>query len=461
MSQQPTINCNNIRIMCKMRDRLLIPLYKQRKETENKNLGRIGPAQFQPASEFFMRANSHQIKHTIKPKWKYDNKYCVAIGDIHGDFLALLSVLYMMNIIDEDGYWVGGNTLVVLCGDLLDRSGRGPPDWNTSRNDREEVDILQYLFALNLMAYDKGHGNVAPLLGNHELVRVYWNSVTSTFQKYIGTQYKGYQRSSAESMSSSLFSPGKPLALYLAATMPLVIQCRNFVFMHGGPPLSVIDPIYRKNPANADVVIQILNGVAFDALATKNYNVIPNIVAKIAWDRSYSKYPSGSPEERQCEKNIEEVLHKLGIREPKWGGLVVGHSVQKNGIIVPYCSSKVFRIDVGLSEAFGGKDTKEKKTPISAIRIIQTKLTEQEIKDGKPTCIVNAYYAYPEATTITKKNLTGEPKGNKRYKYKSKSYIRTPNLTRQVSPKLKLKGQKRVFKDDSSSSSSSPKRILR
>ena len=38
-------------------------------------------------------------------------------------------------------------TLVVQCGDFLDRSGRSTTV-NTSNNNREEVDIIQYIHSL-------------------------------------------------------------------------------------------------------------------------------------------------------------------------------------------------------------------------------------------------------------------------------------------------------------------------
>ena len=52
-------------------------------------------------------------------------KKLVAIGDIHGDIGALLNCLMLcakvMTI--EDGFprWIGGNSWVVFCGDLVDR----------------------------------------------------------------------------------------------------------------------------------------------------------------------------------------------------------------------------------------------------------------------------------------------------------------------------------------------------
>ena len=49
----------------------------------------------------------------------------IVIGDIHGDFNALLAALYKSNVIDFGGNWTGGNTIVVQLGDQIDKGGRG------------------------------------------------------------------------------------------------------------------------------------------------------------------------------------------------------------------------------------------------------------------------------------------------------------------------------------------------
>lgn len=49
---------------------------------------------------------------------------CPAVGDIHGDLQKALACLEMAGVLAEDGghiKWVGGNTVVVQLGDVLDR----------------------------------------------------------------------------------------------------------------------------------------------------------------------------------------------------------------------------------------------------------------------------------------------------------------------------------------------------
>ena len=66
----------------------------------------------------------------IKKKYKYikgytkyifeNKKRIITIGDIHGDYNALLLVLIKAKIIDKNNKWIGGNTHVVQIGDILD-----------------------------------------------------------------------------------------------------------------------------------------------------------------------------------------------------------------------------------------------------------------------------------------------------------------------------------------------------
>lgn len=82
----------------------------------------------------------------------------LAVGDIHGDFDALVAILQESGIIDHQHHWRGGNTTLVQTGDILDR---GPKD-------RQVMDLLM---ALEKEASKSG-GRVIVLLGNHEVMNL-------------------------------------------------------------------------------------------------------------------------------------------------------------------------------------------------------------------------------------------------------------------------------------------------
>ncbi|MBT8427928.1 MAG: hypothetical protein KJO02_07850, partial [Erythrobacter sp.] len=45
----------------------------------------------------------------------------VAIGDLHGDYEAYHDIALTAGMIDEDGDWAGGDTVLVQLGDVTDR----------------------------------------------------------------------------------------------------------------------------------------------------------------------------------------------------------------------------------------------------------------------------------------------------------------------------------------------------
>lgn len=81
-----------------------------------------------------------------------------AVGDIHGDFDDLVSLLQHSGLIDAQQHWAGGKTILVQTGDILDR---GPKP-------RAAMDLLM---ALQKEAPKKG-GQVLVLLGNHEVMNI-------------------------------------------------------------------------------------------------------------------------------------------------------------------------------------------------------------------------------------------------------------------------------------------------
>ena len=82
----------------------------------------------------------------------------VAVGDIHGDFSSLVTILQHAGIIDDQHRWTGGNTTLVQTGDFLDR---GP----------KARDVMDLLMGLEKQAAKQG-GEVVVLLGNHEIMNL-------------------------------------------------------------------------------------------------------------------------------------------------------------------------------------------------------------------------------------------------------------------------------------------------
>jgi hypothetical protein len=97
----------------------------------------------------------------------------VAIGDIHGAYDGLVSILRAADLIDDDNRWIGGATTLVQTGDIVDR-GAGVRK------------VLDLLMDLERQAPEHG-GRVVVLLGNHEamtLLRDYQDVTPEIFAAF-------------------------------------------------------------------------------------------------------------------------------------------------------------------------------------------------------------------------------------------------------------------------------------
>ena len=115
----------------------------------------------------------------------------VAIGDIHGDFDAFVSVLREAGLVDSERRWIGGAATLVQTGDFTDR---GP-------GVRAVMDLLM---TLEDQAESAG-GRVEVLLGNHEVMnlmsnvrdvnpQVYASFVDGESEARRQTAYRAYGR---------------------------------------------------------------------------------------------------------------------------------------------------------------------------------------------------------------------------------------------------------------------------
>ena len=88
----------------------------------------------------------------------------VAIGDVHGDYDAFVSLLRVAKLIDNGTAWTGGKAHLVLPGDYIDRG-------------KDSRKVLDLLITLESRA-EKAGGRVHALLGNHETMNIMGISAT-------------------------------------------------------------------------------------------------------------------------------------------------------------------------------------------------------------------------------------------------------------------------------------------
>lgn len=252
----------------------------------------------------------------------------VAFGDVHGDLGATRAALRLAGAVDGHDRWKGGEMVVVQTGDQLDRGDQ----------EREVLDLLDHVATEAKAA----GGALLVLNGNHEVMNVagdFRYVTVQGFGAYTGAEVSQERASLVREFPepargrAAAFLPGGAEALRLA-DRPVALVVGDSVFVHGG-----------LLPAHLEYGIARLNREA--ARWMRGEGPQPRLLVgedSPVWTRAYSE---PSPSQEDCAL-LGEVLGQLSAKR-----MVVGHTVQKEGISSA-CEDRVWRIDVGLAQAYGG-----------------------------------------------------------------------------------------------------------
>ena len=241
----------------------------------------------------------------------------IALGDIHGDWNVLLQCLQLADLITPRLNWKGGNTHLVQIGDLFDRGGRSM----TVGDEMSEWKILTLLLRLQHQSVRMG-GGVHILVGNHELMNVDGDFRYTT----------PLSRRDFNGQRSTMLRPGGDIARILAYAGQAVVQIGGWLFSHAGILPSTIKK-YRLSTIN-HILHEYLLGKR-----TREQIYHDRPLQDIFWTRRYGTY------QPDC-KSLYKVGRQLSLK-----GQVVGHTVQRT--IHSKCNQQLWRIDVGMSRAFG------------------------------------------------------------------------------------------------------------
>ena len=284
----------------------------------------------------------------------------VAIGDLHGDILQLITILIhsklikkkdSLNCISDNDYdiknwnWIGNDTYLVQLGDIFDGGGRSYED----SFDDQDVEIYKFLINLKKMAKEK-NGNVILIIGNHEIMNFNKNydyvqdktlnkCLTETDNDF---NYKlNLKKSCNIGHRDRLFAiPNGPLAKSMGNIMKGVVKINNNIFCHGG----ISERISKKYN-----ITEINNILKLFLSGKKKYKdeIFQSIYGSngIIWFREYSKDNSA------CNQ-LKNTLENLNATR-----MIVGHTPQKEGITnrCQQFKKNLWAIDVGLSRAFNTK----------------------------------------------------------------------------------------------------------
>lgn len=252
----------------------------------------------------------------------------VAIGDLHGDLSATRAAFRLAGAIDSLDHWAGGDLVIVQTGDILDRG------------DEEEA-IFRFLEKLSAEATEAG-GAIHVLNGNHELMNAYLDyryvteggwadfedvTTVATVDSFLAT-LEPHQRARAQALR-----PGGEFARHLAEHNTFLIVGTT-LFTHGGVLPEHVD--WGLDWMNAEIR-SWLRG------ETRQPEWIRGELSPV-WNRLYSD----APDMAACD-TLAMVLEGLDVER-----MVVGHTIQEAGI-TSYCGGRVWCIDVGMAEHYGGR----------------------------------------------------------------------------------------------------------
>jgi len=288
----------------------------------------------------------------------------IAIGDIHGDYSLMIKTLKLGNVIDEDGEWIGGDTVVVQVGDQLDDcrplNELDRCDMKKNNFGGREKDILHFYTELDRKARKKG-GRVISLIGNHEIAnidgdfRLVSQKGFEEFKKFTGpitgieydikTGYEGRDLA---------FEKGRgEYAKFIGCTRVSFVIIGNFLFVHGGLFKNFLSQIGLTNTREGLIKFneQIKNWIFGKSNISNEYFKHDSIF----YDRYMGNLKSNkSDNDEEC-KDIKKLLESFEV-----GHIVIGHTPQftNNLPLNGTCyindgqKSLIYRIDTGSSQAF-------------------------------------------------------------------------------------------------------------
>jgi len=267
----------------------------------------------------------------------------VAIGDLHGDLKVTQAAFRLAGAIDEAGTWIGGSLVVVQTGDQVDRGDA-------------DLQIIEFLSKVSQEAKKAG-GAVHVLNGNHEAMNVLGDFRYVTPGALVGFEGLTPQSPQADHVNgpfqarAQAFLPGGAVALRLAER-PLILMVGDSLFAHGG-----------VLPAHLKYGIDRLNSESAEWMKG-NRATPPGPVLDPdgpLWTRAYGSKELSSV---VC-RVLSQVLARVGAKR-----LVIGHTVQERGMNAA-CDGQVYRIDVGLSQYYGGRTVQVLEIGPSGVKVLQ------------------------------------------------------------------------------------------
>lgn len=274
----------------------------------------------------------------------------VAIGDIHGDYEALVKILLSMNLINVQGQWIGGDTHLVLMGDLVDGDA----------GSKKVLDLAIFLQRQALLAGGRLHA----LLGNHDLI-----TASGDFSRMSKKERKSFipedeqDQVKTKKYLKGLFLGEGPYARWMA-DRPILVKINGGLYVHAGLDEKVLDfsidelNKYAKEwvlyfqergprpPKQTEWIVGLKNGVFHEDIG-------PAFQRDFKVSKKVLKNPGERPKGATKLKVVEEILVHNQAQQ-----IFIGHApTATNEILLehPYYQDKVISLDSRISDSVRGR----------------------------------------------------------------------------------------------------------
>ena len=185
-----------------------------------------------------------------------------AIGDIHGDLEAFLVLLEEVCQVcsfncpirnnknikshrDIDFKWIGGDSYVVLVGDIIDRKRVGSIEKDgflVGEIENEEIILINLINRITIEA-NKAGGRLIKLLGNHEVMNLY--SYFSYVSEQTLKENGGYKERTNKT------KPGGEMSKKIIKCGTLgIVKIGDWIFVHGGILPALISAVKESGVTN-------------------------------------------------------------------------------------------------------------------------------------------------------------------------------------------------------------------
>lgn len=305
------------------------------------------------------------------------------VGDIHGAYDSLMTVLRKADLLDQKGSWTGGKTHLVSLGDFLDRGA-------------DSRKIMDLLMSLQEQAAAAG-GRVHVLMGNHELMNMTADTrdvSAAEFYSYLDLEAPETRQAEQLRYESLLpeqrtvafnekYPPGffghqlamSETGIYGAwlRSLPYMIVINDMALVHGGLPEMVAElglegtnrklgEMFRAYETSWSALAETLGRDTY-ANYDEKFDIAKALPEEIGGEFLAAAHaelfspdgPLWSRENSVCvpltvEDTLQAALEKLGVNR-----VAIGHTVTQDNLIGTRFNGRVVMVDTGmLSSVYEG-----------------------------------------------------------------------------------------------------------